>query len=289
MIRRLQPVLTALAFAAPLAYVGAAHAGIGACGNIHVEAQAECEVRAGIECEAMCEPLALHAQCAGDLWVQCNVPDRCAFEADVECSGSCEASCMAECEVNPGEFDCRGECYGSCQGNCNASCEGAADGAQCRASCEASCEGECSVSCEATPPSAECSGKCAASCEGSCRADANIDCQIECQAPDFIQCEATLEGGCKGECDADGALFCDGDYVDHGGNLEECIDSLRAVLSIEVETYAEGECGNGRCEGEAGFSCSCNAAEDAWPSKGGLAFAALGIFVFGATRRRSRS
>ena len=287
MIRRVQPFLTLLAFAAPLAWAGAAHAGIESCGNIHVEARAECEVAGGVECEGMCEPVSFQAQCSGDLAIECR--GECSAELAVECSGSCEADCNAQCEVDPGTFDCRGECYGRCEGNCAASCEGAEDGAQCRASCEGACEGECSISCEATPATAECSGKCQASCEGSCRADANMGCQIDCQKPKFPSCEADLQGGCEIDCNSDAALFCDGQYVDHGNNLEDCLDSLRAVLEVEVDVWAEGGCEPGRCAGEAGFSCACTASDDPWSQSGGLALAALGIFVLGATRRPRRA
>lgn len=294
MLRRYSLLLTAAAFSVPLLWGSAAQAGIGACGNIHVEAEASCEVVAGAECKAQCEPLNLQAQCAGDLFIQCQAPEQCVFEASAECSGSCEADCMAECEVDPGSFECRGECVGSCTASCDADCSGrcAADEnsaeceASCRASCDSTCEGECSGSCEATPAMADCAAKCSGSCQGECRADANMDCQIECQRPEFPSCTATLSGGCEAECDVDGALFCDSQYVDHGGNLDECVDSLRAVLNIQVEAYAEGECSGNACEGEAGFSCTCSAGEDAWPSGGGWAVMAFGFGLLGLTRRR---
>jgi MYXO-CTERM domain-containing protein len=297
MLRRFSLLLSAAAFSVPLVWGSAAQAGIGACGNIHVEAEASCEVIGGIECEAECEPLNLQAQCAGNLFVECNVPDRCAFEATAECSGSCEVDCMASCEnLSAGSFDCRGECVGgcsaSCASDCTASCEGDADGAgceaSCRASCDATCEGECSGSCEGTPPMADCSAQCAGSCEGSCRAEANFDCQVECQRPSFDGCTAELSGGCKAECDADGALFCDSQYVDHGGNLDECVSSLRALINAHVETYASGECSGNACEGEAGFSCGCTTSEKAAPSPVGWAVMALGFGLFGLARSRRR-
>jgi hypothetical protein len=45
-----------------------------------------------------------------------------------------------------------------------------------------------------------------------------------------------------------GALVCGGQYVDHGGNLEECVESLRALFDIEAKGYAYGE---SECSGDA--------------------------------------
>lgn len=247
----LKLLLPSLAFVAPLAWAGAAHAGIGACGNIHVEANAECEVLLGAECEAACEPVAFQAQCAADLHLGCE--GQCNANVEASCTGSCQGSCEAECEVDPGSFDCRASCFADGQ----ASCEGRCADSECHASCEASLEAECSGRCEIVPASADCSAQCQGSCEGSCQAEANVDCQIECQAGGYVDCQAELTGGCRAECDVDGALFCDSQYIDHGGQLEECVASLRALLEIEVTGYAEGSCGNGRCEGEAGGSVSC--------------------------------
>ena len=78
-------LLPALAFVAPFAWAGAAQAGIGACGNIHVEAEAECEVLVGAACEAECVPVSFQAQCAADLYVGC----------EGECNADFEASCYA--------------------------------------------------------------------------------------------------------------------------------------------------------------------------------------------------
>ncbi len=268
-------LLPSLALALPLAWSGAAQAGIGACGNIHVEANAECEVLLGAECEVACEPVAFEAQCAADLHVTCEGQCSASFEAS--CAGSCQGSCEAECEANPGTFDCRASCFAEGR----SSCEGRCADSECHASCEASLEAECSGHCDIVAPTVECSGQCQASCEGSCTAEANVDCQIDCQRSGYVDCEAELSGGCKGECDVDGALFCDSQYVDHGGNLRECIDSLRAVLNIEVTGYAEGSCGNGRCQGEAGGSISCAVAPE---GRGAMGTGALLLLLLGLGR-----
>lgn len=275
----LSVALCALAFAAPLAIAQEANAGIGACGDIHVEAEASCEVQTGIECEGSCEPLNLQAQCAANLYPQCS--GQCTGELAAECQGSCEGTCMADCEAQGGI-----ECQGSCFADCDASAQARCSDSQCLASAQATCEAQCEASCEATPPSADCQAECSGSCEGSCTAQANLDCQIECQGDLYVDCEAELTGGCRAECQTeDGALFCDSQYVDHGGNLQECVDSLRALLGIEVTGYAEGECSGNMCSGEAGFECTCRADPDhRGRNTALLTFGAL--FVFGVARRR---
>lgn len=278
--------LPAMTLLLPLAWSSEAHAGIGACGDIHVEAEASCEVKGGVECTGSCTPISFEAQCAAELTASCG--GSCNAEIDVECSGSCEASCMGTCEANPGSFDCRGECVGDCSGGCEGRCEAGEGRGECLASCEATCEGSCSASCEATPPTVDCAGQCEASCSGRCDAEANVDCQIDCQANGYVDCQADLQGGCEAECDVEqGALFCDGQYVDHGNNLEECVESLRAVLNIQVEGYAEAECSGNECSAAAGGSISCNVAEPDERGRDLALMGAFGLMVVGfATRRR---
>jgi len=271
-------LLPALAFVAPFAWAGAAQAGIGACGNIHVEAEAECEVLVEGGCLAQCEPVSFQAQCAADLYVGCEGECNANFEAS--CVTSCQADCQAECDVDPARFDCRA----SCLADASASCSGRCDSDECRSSCEANAEAECSGHCDYDPAQVDCSGHCDASCQGSCRAEANVDCQVDCQSRGFVDCQAELQGGCEVECQRpEGALFCDSQYVDHGGHLEECIDSLRAELNIEVDGYAEGSCSSGSCQGEAGGSISCAVAPE---GRGALGVGALVLLMLGLGRRR---
>ncbi len=271
---------------APLAIAQTAHAGIAACGNIHVEAEAECEVRGGIECEGMCTPLSVRAQCAGDLAIECRGGCEGELSVEAECSGSCNADCMAECEVDPPSFDCRGSCFADCQARAEASC-GTGDN-ECFAAAEGSCEAECSVSCQAEPGTADCAATCEGSCNASCSASgqAYFDCQVECQRPQFPSCETEIRGGCRVACDTEqGALFCDGSYVDHDGNLEECLDSLRGLLDIMVSGSAS--CSGNSCEAEGAISCSCTASDAQSDAMGGTAVFLGGLFLFGLSRRRN--
>jgi MYXO-CTERM domain-containing protein len=281
----LAPFAVSAALFAAFALPSVAHAGISACGNIHVEASAQCEMRGGVECEASCTPLSFEAQCAAELELGCS--GQCNASADVACEADCGASCTGACEVDPGSFDCRASCQGSCEADCEASC-GTGD-SECSASCAASCSGECTAQCEVVPPSAACDAKCEAACSGECTASANFDCQLACQAEGFAGCKANLEGGCRAECNVEqGALFCDGQYVDHGGNLEECVDALKALFDIEVEGYARAECSGNTCEAEAGGSAtiSCSVTPEGRDGAGWL-LGALALLGWGVARRRA--
>jgi MYXO-CTERM domain-containing protein len=255
-----------------------ARAGIGACGNIHLEAEAMCMV--AIDCEAMCEPLSVRAACAASLAADCR--GGCPELPSVECTGSCSGSCEAECSnLEPGMFDCRGSCEADCSGRCEASCEANEDRAGCEASCQGSCSASCEGSCDVELPEADCMAGCEASCEGSCEADANFECQIDCQAMGQADCEAEVSGGCEVACQSEeGAVFCDGQYVDHGNNLEECLSALREGFEVEVQAEASGEA-------KASLSSDCSVAQ---PGTRGTRAAGLGLLVLGAlilARRRS--
>jgi hypothetical protein len=275
-MRRMTSLIAAPLFAAGAFFVAApAQAGIGACGDIHVEANANCEVKLDVECKASCEPLSFTASCQVSCSGECNA----SFSA--MCSASCEADCV-ELECTGGNIDCSASCSGTCGANCTSSCSASNDKAQCEASCEAGCDADCSASCEGSP--VECSGGCKASCEGSCTAEANVDCQISCQGG----CTAQLQGGCEAECDVDGALFCDGQYVDHGGNLQSCIDALRDQLNIEVSGSASSSCDGGSCEAQAEGSisgCATTGNNDSDPAPLFMLLGALGLAI---TLRQSR-
>jgi hypothetical protein len=255
-----------------------AHAGLEACNNIDVSARAECKLVAQGGCTAQCEPTRLEAACAGKLVATCD--GECRADVDVACTGSCEATCRGQCDVNPGSFDCRANCDATCSADCSAQCQGSASGTtasgSCKAACESNCGVKCSAQCSGTPPTATCEGKCRASCDGSCRARASARCQIDCHARLDASCRVELEGGCKARCQQpEGALFCDGQYVDTGNNLQACIDALRATFDIRVEGSASAQCSGNQCTGEAEGSASCAAAPRTAPVLPGLAVLAL--------------
>jgi len=107
---------------------------------------------------------------------------------------------------------------------------------------------------------------------------------VDCQAKGFVECETSLTGGCQAACSKpEGALFCDGQYVDVGDQLDACIADLKSLLQIEVKGYAYGdaECRGNTCtaEGEAGFSCAQAGAGESSGSALGIlgAIAAFGL------------
>jgi hypothetical protein len=262
--------------------------GLASCQDIHLEAQAQCElVPPGIQCETECTPISVQAACAARLQVECD--GRCEASASLSCTASCQADCSARCEVDPGKFDCRASCQADCSGSCSGHCSAAKDKASCAASCEATCGASCDASCEIDAPSVDCEGRCEASCDGSCQADAELDCQIDCQAEGYAGCKVDIEGGCKTACQTErGALFCDGQYVDYGNNFEECVAALRSLIDGEIEGYAEGEsrCENGRCSarGEAGASCTATPGQRG----AGAALGGLSLLLAGACYARRR-
>jgi MYXO-CTERM domain-containing protein len=260
-----------------------AHAGIDACGDIYVEASAECElVPPGADCDVRCTPISVQATCSAELYVSCS--GECTGTATVECTGACEADCQGQCEVDPGSFDCSANCQVGCEADCSGTCATGDAGAECRASCQATCSGQCDASCSGTPTSADCEAKCQARCDGSCTAEANFTCQIDCQSEGYATCTVDAQGSCNTHCETqEGALFCDGEYVDYGDNLDDCVLALKDLLDIEVEGYAMAECHDNSCEAEAGGSVGCQVAGGGGAS--GL-FTLLALFLFGATRRR---
>lgn len=253
--------LAALGTLAGVMGAAPARADLADCGNIYVEADASCEViPPSASCEAMCTPISVRAACSAQLAVDCDAG--CDELPSIECRGSCTASCEGQCEVDPGKFDCEAACGADCSGRCEASCAGSAGGGNCMAACMGSCGASCQASCDIEAPSASCEARCEAGCEGSCKVDTNIDCQVDCQAKGYAKCEAEIQGGCEVECESDeGALFCAGQYVDHGDNLQQCIDTLKAInIRVEGESSGDADCEGASCraEGQARVSSDCS-------------------------------
>jgi len=270
-----------------LATSTASAANIDACGNIDVSASATCTVEYEGGCTAKCTPIAFEASCAAELTVLCDGMCNASFSAT--CTASCQGSCEAQCTGDPGSFSCEGACDADCGVDCSGQCSSSGNRSECEASCKATCSAECQGSCEANPPMADCTAQCNGCCEGSCTAEANMDCQVSCQAEGYVDCKASLQGGCEVACESpDGALFCDGQYVDAGGNLAECIAALQALLNIEVTFNASAECSGNTCEAKADASCG-NTVAGAPVKTGGLAGLAAGLGLIALARRRRRS
>jgi len=91
----------------------------------------------------------------------------------------------------------------------------------------------------ALPPSADLRRRCPAVYNqgqlGSCTAQANENCQIQCQSSSYAQCKSQYEQTCTTQCSQEGALFCNGSYVDVGGNLTACVDALNAIATNDLQ------------------------------------------------------
>jgi hypothetical protein len=262
---------------------GESQADLSSCGNIHVEASAQCELVApGTECKAGCDDVSFKAACDAELDLDCEGP--CEASASVDCDiTDCQASCKADCEVDPGEFDCAASCNADCSASCEGKCEAEDDTASCQGKCEGSCSASCDAECDVELPSADCNAGCKASCNGSCTGEADFDCQIKCEAKAYAKCEADFKGECEVSCKTkDGALSCDGQYVDYGDNLDECVDALKAALNITVEGYAE--CKGNSCKG--GFSCECSTAPGRTKELPGWAMISMTLGLAFIARRR---
>jgi hypothetical protein len=273
-----------------------AFAGIEACGNINIEADAECTVQVEGGCEAQCTPVSVEAACAGELEIECR--GECDIEAEASCTASCSvATCVAECEIDPPSFECTAECNLQADATCNAECQADANRRECVASCKATYSASCDASCERTPGSASCQAKCDARCQADCSAKANIDCQVGCQRRGYVDCTARVQGGCEVACrEPDGALFCDGQYVDHDGNLDACAAAIRQALSIEVDVTATGsaesDCSGNTCagsaEGSASASCDIGAVPGSDQIPGGSVLAMLAATLAVFSRRGAK-
>jgi hypothetical protein len=266
-MRRPAPLLfAALAFALPfVAAVSPASAGsLADCGNIDVSASAQCELQTSGGCQINCTPVHFAAQCDAE----------CTGSASASCTGSCEGTCEGSCS---GGFDCKGYCTADCDGKCDGECSATSDQANCKASCQASCGVKCEGSCKVNPP--DCKGKCQASCSGSCQAQANVSCTADCSAK--------LSGGCSAQCSQPkGALFCNGQYVDAGDHLQNCLDYLGSI-GIKVSASGDASCSGNSCKAEGQASATCAMTPGSVPFDGAalaLLGAAAGLVV--ARRRR---
>ncbi len=270
-----------------------ARAGIEACANVYVAAEASCEwIQAGETCTTRCAPTTVQTSCAARLYAACT--SECAAIAEASCTTSCAESCVPDCLAIPDDQppNCMGLCMSDCQMDCNDACAGVEDHGECRSSCAHTCSETCGDQCDGSEATT-CDPVCGLACAGSCTGQANIDCQIQCQSQTFAECETTVVNECTTDCEQHGgALFCDGAYVAHADAIAACVAAIEASLDIEVKGWAEGEChglaGADKvvCEAEAGMSCDVTRGTGG----GGLATLALvGLVWIPVVRRRRRA
>jgi hypothetical protein len=85
------------------------------------------------------------------------------------------------------------------------------------------------------PETDSCATKCDTGCTAGCTAQANASCQVECQEESFPECSSDYVQLCSTQCaQPEGALFCDGNYVDVGGDLPRCVEALNEILDSKI-------------------------------------------------------
>lgn len=216
-------------------------------------------------CTGQCTPPSCVAECDGE----------CNASASATCTGACNASCMTQCTASPGTFSCAAACTSDCQASCTVACSGKPAG--CVADCMLDCPNRCALQCNATPPMADCAAKCQVSCNGSCQVQANIDCHENCTLN-------VAPGACNVDCMApSGAVFCNGQYVNVGKAVNDCLTYLKSQGITVTTTCTVGK----GCTTSGGCSATpaLGAGRVGWGTFG-LAGLLLGVGLARSRRKR---
>ncbi len=259
-----------------------ANAGMPECGNIRFEGLSNCEVRVTAACDASCSELGIYkTACATKLVTTCG--PQCTLAAVPTCTDSCTVSCKSDCD-NGINVICAHNCFDECTVTRDASCAGKTDTAQCAATWNANCDKECGAKCVTVDGG--CYNHCIECCDGSCTADANMDCQDVCQTNQIEQCKQEFRANCSASCSGDGALFCNGEFIIAGSQLESCMNALIAQ-GITVKAEANVTIGPDGINGDLSAGL-CSYSPD---NKGSLA-APFALFAMAAgwfARRRKQA
>ena len=86
--------------------------------------------------------------------------------------------------------------------------------------------------------------------------------------------------------DPKGSIFCDGQWVDSGGNLEACANALNAILNLKFSSSASAECVGNTCSAEAKASASACSTTTPDSPNAPLAPAAIAMCAVGAVLAR---
>jgi hypothetical protein len=122
-----------------------------------------------------------------------------------------------------------------------------------------------------------------------------MECQLECQAEAHAGCETELRADCNASCGAEGAIFCDGEYVASGDDVNACAVALanEGIADLNLEAYVDVDTNaNGDAEAnlDAGSTSSAGCSLSALgPSGGGGAaslWSLLGLGWAASARRR---
>jgi hypothetical protein len=90
----------------------------------------------------------------------------------------------------------------------------------------------------------------------------------------------------------EGALFCDGNFVDTGDKLQDCVDGLKAVLDVHVmaQGTSSSSCTGDACmasaKGKVSSNCAVSRLGERASAAPGLALLVLAI-LFRVRRRKA--
>lgn len=243
-----------------------------ACNNIPVTAGAQCAAVVGSACTSQCQPANFTLACDGKCAGTCNET------ATTSCTEDCSSWCNTDCTTDPGSFDCQTSCISNCATSCPGKCHEHPSQGQCENSCRTTCDTQCTESCTEVAATDSCETKCGTCCDTSCTVQRNVECEVSCD----IQCSGTLQGSCESRCTQPaGALFCDGQFVDAGNDLQSCVDYLESIdADVNIDAWADVD-----MAARSGWSCTATAGD-----LGNLSAALVGFALasFSLLRRRSR-
>lgn len=202
--------------------------------NVSVQAQAQCEAKAG--CTGMVNP--------GNVSVKCNG----------QCSGGCSGKCSGDlsCTVTAPTVNCNGNCEGTCEFSAAASCDG-------------TCNGKCSGTCSATDANGNCQGTCSGMCTGSCDLKAAGKCTGTCHGSCHVnqgdaQCMGSVQ--CNGSCDAQCSGGCQGDFDPPSAHVN-CNASADCQAQAKAQAKASLTCQPPRLDIAYNFNAGVSASAQA--------------------------
>jgi hypothetical protein len=182
--------------------------------NVAVEAQANCEAKAG--CDAKVDP----------------------GHADISCTGQCSGECSGSCTGAPPtcELSASAKCDGNCQGTCTFNAA---------AKCDGTCHGKCDADCSVKDASGNCNGECTGNCDGSCELNASAKCDGTCSGKCEVAAGATCDGGkapsCSAKCDGTCSGNCTGDFDPPSASVN-CDASVKCKGQAKAQANASLEC-----------------------------------------------
>jgi len=217
--------------------------------SVAVDAQAQCEAKAG--CEGECDPGSVEVKCEGSCSGGCTggCSGKMECSASVDASGKCGGTCSGSCEVEGPALTCEGKCTGGCSVDSTAECSG-------------TCKGQCSGECSATATDGSCAGQCTGTCTGKCEVNVDAKCDGECNGkcvatPPKGQCEGSCKGECKvevkAEADCQGEVKCDGSC---SGSCSGGCEGKATPPSCHASCDASVDC-NAQASAQASASLEC--------------------------------